>query len=288
MNTILNIALLIVGAASTVAAFGGKTWIEGQEPLIKRITSRGWISVICLVLALAIGIMRELHTRSMNKQISLENKLEATEAKAQADKRQSETQNELTMTQGQLAAANAKLGALEKLVQLTEDQITGGNGFPLAIILWDFPDKDGSFPLQVTVQGNAPLNDMNYSVTEGLYKRPSLQEVQQMTQQSIAIIYGHSSSPEKYFGLLNPHVLVPLGHVIRPQTTGVSTYRIGFRTRNRSVQETLDVRFNAELKIWQYRYVIKSEDTRDPNKILARQDWEPKKNLPILYGEGPP
>jgi len=288
MDTILNIALLIVAASSTIAAFGGKTWTEEEKPLIKRITPRGWVSIVCLILALVIGIAKELHTREVNLTSSLATKLAAAEAKAQADKLQSDTQNELTRTQGQLAVANTKLGDLEKLMKFTQDQITGGDGFPVAMILWSFPDKDGSFPLQVFVNGKAPLNDVAYSVAEGAYRRPALKDLPKITEQSISIIYGHTPSPEKYIGMLNPRMSVPLGYTIRPTRIGTSTYRIFFRTRNRSVQETLDVRFNTDLNIWQYKYLIKSEDTRDPNKVLAKEDWSPKKNLPMLYGEGPP
>ena len=138
MDTMLSITLLILGASSTVAAFGGKTWIEGEKSLIERITPRGWVSIVCLMLALVIGITKELHTREVDLASALSNKLATEEAKAQADKRQSDTQNELTITQGQLAVANAKLSDLGKLVQFTQDQITGGNGFPVALILWDY------------------------------------------------------------------------------------------------------------------------------------------------------
>jgi hypothetical protein len=234
MDTMLSITLLILGASSTVAAFGGKTWIEGEKSLIERITPRGWVSIVCLMLALVIGITKELHTREVDLASALSNKLATEEAKAQADKRQSDTQNELTITQGQLAVANAKLSDLGKLVQFTQDQITGGNGFPVALILWDFPDKDGSFPLQVSVDGKATLNDVTYSVSEGEYKRPAVQDLAKLTEQSISIIYGHTPSPEKYIGVLNPRMIIPLGYTIRPTRVGTSTYRIFFRTRNRS------------------------------------------------------
>ncbi len=55
----LNIALLLVGTTATLAAFGGKTWHEGDSPILKRITLRGWVSLLCLVLALSIGITKE-------------------------------------------------------------------------------------------------------------------------------------------------------------------------------------------------------------------------------------
>jgi hypothetical protein len=45
MGLALNILLLLLSATATLAAFGGRTWHEGQEPLLRRITRRGWLSL---------------------------------------------------------------------------------------------------------------------------------------------------------------------------------------------------------------------------------------------------
>jgi hypothetical protein len=58
----LNILLLTAGFIGALAAFGGKTWKEGDEPLLNRITKRGWVSVICLSAALGFGITKEVLT----------------------------------------------------------------------------------------------------------------------------------------------------------------------------------------------------------------------------------
>ncbi|HEY4943137.1 MAG TPA: hypothetical protein VII56_17030 [Rhizomicrobium sp.] len=58
MSFALNVALLLLGAAATAAAFGGKTWSEGTEPIYRRITLRGKISIACLTLSLALGITK--------------------------------------------------------------------------------------------------------------------------------------------------------------------------------------------------------------------------------------
>lgn len=59
----LNILLLGVGATATLAAFGGKTWVEGDEKIYERITRRGWISLGCLLAALILGITKEVKTQ---------------------------------------------------------------------------------------------------------------------------------------------------------------------------------------------------------------------------------
>lgn len=75
MVMFLNIALLVVGATATLSAFGGKTWLEGRGGLIKRITSRGWVSLCCLLIALGIGVFKEVASHERSKLAA-----EATEA----------------------------------------------------------------------------------------------------------------------------------------------------------------------------------------------------------------
>jgi hypothetical protein len=54
----ISLALLILGAAGTLAAFGGKTWLDDGRPLVRRITRRGWIALTCLTLATCAGIVK--------------------------------------------------------------------------------------------------------------------------------------------------------------------------------------------------------------------------------------
>jgi hypothetical protein len=56
---VYNVALTIFGFGATMAAFGGDTWIQGAQPLIKRITLRGWISLTLGLLALVVGVAKE-------------------------------------------------------------------------------------------------------------------------------------------------------------------------------------------------------------------------------------
>lgn len=63
----LNIAIAALTLASTLSAFGGKTWTEGSEPLFKRITFRGRIALTCLVLVFIAGISKEFASRAASK-----------------------------------------------------------------------------------------------------------------------------------------------------------------------------------------------------------------------------
>jgi Sec-independent protein translocase protein TatA len=83
-NLVINLALLVIGTTATLAAFGGKTWREGDEPILERITSRGWISILCLVMALALGAIKE--TRSAASDANRE--AEERAAKSDAERRE--------------------------------------------------------------------------------------------------------------------------------------------------------------------------------------------------------
>jgi uncharacterized protein YlxW (UPF0749 family) len=131
MVTFLNIALLVLGLASTLAAFGGTTCKEGHKPIQERIIARGWILLQCLVLALGVGICKELYSSNQQtkkdaaadlsaqraqsdankRQLELQNKLSAAaqQAKSEADKRQQDLQNRLATAQNRVELANIML-----------------------------------------------------------------------------------------------------------------------------------------------------------------------------------
>src|ERR1700683_544308 len=96
MTLVHNIVLLIVGTTATLAAFGGETWRKGPEPLLKRINSRGWVSLGCLLLALVIGTAKEVRTAIHDGQ---------QEKSAAADKENLEKKLEESKRQLQLADA---------------------------------------------------------------------------------------------------------------------------------------------------------------------------------------
>lgn len=101
MNLSLNIALLILGATATISAFGGKTWLEGEQPLLKRITLRGWVSLFCLSCALILGSLKEIVSAGANREL----KRERDDA------------------QLQVATANNKLDLLTKDLSSTRNQL---------------------------------------------------------------------------------------------------------------------------------------------------------------------
>jgi hypothetical protein len=63
----INIFLAIFGLGATLAAFGGDTWRKGNDKLVRRITHRGWVSLVCMSVAFIIGINKEINTHEKNE-----------------------------------------------------------------------------------------------------------------------------------------------------------------------------------------------------------------------------
>lgn len=294
-TTILSIVLLVIATVSTLSAFDGKK--DG------RITRKGWIALCLVILTFGVGVSKEVYSFSDAVRKDAESALETKKDQDKASARQSELKAQLATTQGQLELANKELELANTKLQLagtqlkdlkgdlkrTQDQITGGSGFPIAFITALNPDTDGSFPLWVRVHGEAPLLDVSYRIMEGEYKPPTPQEFQNMQSDAQAAFTGHSHDVVPAIGVLPPHKFFPLGASrIHPLRDRVNLYRILFDARNGSVMERLEVRFNTSEHIWQYRDEIRSQDPNSPEKLLLREDWLPKHFMPMIYGVGPP
>lgn len=63
--TLLNILLASLGLIGYLAAFGGKTWIDGKEGLLKRITRRGYVALVAILLSFLVGVYKEVSTRNI-------------------------------------------------------------------------------------------------------------------------------------------------------------------------------------------------------------------------------
>ncbi|WP_346751219.1 SH3 domain-containing protein [Splendidivirga corallicola] len=64
---IANILIAVFGLVGTLAAFGGDTWVEGEEPILKRVTKRGWIALIALFITFATGVIKEVRSHQISK-----------------------------------------------------------------------------------------------------------------------------------------------------------------------------------------------------------------------------
>ena len=89
MGLLINVALLTFGFVGTLSAFGGETWRSTDEPLRKRITKRGWLSLGCLILALSLGVTKEVQNNRASgeearKRLVLEQQLGDTRQRLEA------------------------------------------------------------------------------------------------------------------------------------------------------------------------------------------------------------
>jgi len=71
---ITNILIAAFGLLATLAAFGGDTWDKDEPGLIKRISQRGWVSLLSIVIAFSLGIYKEVQSH-----YELESKNKASE-----------------------------------------------------------------------------------------------------------------------------------------------------------------------------------------------------------------
>jgi len=120
MTAFLNLALLVIGTMATLAAFGGKTWRDGPERVLERVTARGWISLMCLVLAFAIGTIKEV----MSQREAAISAASAAREKAEAGRKRAEQSLQLAESNSQLELARKSLEDLRKIDQITQDRLS--------------------------------------------------------------------------------------------------------------------------------------------------------------------
>src|SRR6267143_3300542 len=116
---VINVLLLITGFAGAIIAVGGDTWLKGKNPLLERITARGWLSILLMVIALALGVYKELRTKSLEASKDAESQ---TREKLLQSKLDDETirlvvlQSQATTTANQLTLANKALAEDKRMV----------------------------------------------------------------------------------------------------------------------------------------------------------------------------
>jgi hypothetical protein len=82
----LNLALAVFALVGSLAAFGGDTWEKGTAPVLRRVTGRGWVALVCLLLAFLLGGIKEilLH-RESRAEAAIKQALESENKKQQEE-----------------------------------------------------------------------------------------------------------------------------------------------------------------------------------------------------------
>jgi hypothetical protein len=110
--TVLNIVLIVAATASTLSAVGGTTCREGDAPVWKRLTARGWVALGCLALTFFFGIVKEVLTRAETK---------LTESKEK--QKQEELANSLTSANSRLAAQSELMESEKKRLEAMQKKV---------------------------------------------------------------------------------------------------------------------------------------------------------------------
>lgn len=118
----LNISILLFGFGATVTAFGGDTLHKTNDSFFKRINTRGWIVISCIVITLIVGVYKEiiLNEISMEKDNTLNRMDNYVE---QLFKVQVDPNGNLEHLDNLLKRYNLVDGKLKQLIYLVETNI---------------------------------------------------------------------------------------------------------------------------------------------------------------------
>lgn len=130
----LNVLLLILGSVATLSAFGGDTWNKGKEPLLQRITPRGWVSLFCLAAALVLGTVKEVKSGRDETKIKRERD-DARQQLTHANSKLDTVAADLAKSQTELSTANGELVALTRQLESTRSQLSSETQINLLTVL---------------------------------------------------------------------------------------------------------------------------------------------------------
>lgn len=279
MTLLLNIALAVFGLTSTLAAFGGETWRKGEQPLLDRITPRGWLALSCLILSFVIGFTKEIRAYAAA--------IESTKAKELADRENAEQRRQLAELQQRLTASTieqAKYAArIESLSGETRDLVTGGRSY-VWLVVAPVGAQDGLLPVMAIHGGDEiPAFDVNIRLeTTG-----QCDGVETWTMRKV-MMTGINDPRRFYLPAVTPNMIHPIS--VRLQPTCNNAYYLAYiYTRNRVLfQQTLLKKVDDS---WRFATRLRDLVTGDTlhtavdRRIAANLTWpkEPAANAQLLH-----
>jgi len=121
LDTIINIALLLLGFVTAIVSIGGETWKKER----KQITRRGWIAICSFTLTFVLGAWKEW--RSVNERSQAKSAQEHLETQLKSDTER------LTEIRLDVKVTREKLGeAVDALARIANHQI-GSSGSSVAV-----------------------------------------------------------------------------------------------------------------------------------------------------------
>lgn len=115
MSFAINLMLLLLGTTGALAAFGGETWKKGDDPVLKRVTRRGWLALACMLATLALGIAKEV--------LSNTSAAESSDRQRALERNLGQTTNELNLARQNLARSSAELREMNERFSKTNGEL---------------------------------------------------------------------------------------------------------------------------------------------------------------------
>ena len=159
-SSTLNVLGGVFAAAGTLCAFGGKTWRETDEALIKRVTVRGWLSIALLLLGLAVAITKEFDADTSSKK-SVKEKEALTTQLAVANESLGLVSEQLRASKELLTVVREELGQAQKYAERQSTNtlmLSLLNGAPVKNIALVLPADESLRPVprMLAVAGSDP------------------------------------------------------------------------------------------------------------------------------------
>lgn len=149
---ILNLGIAVFGFVGSLAAFGGETWEEGDEAVLKRVTRRGWVALACLSAAFLLGGVKEV----AQHRISLEEAAVKTELQEKNELQRQEIGRQLGKIEDLQTRIESSTAELEASAEkLSEEQLASIEvAFKLAIKI---PRETDDAFVSLRGQGTVPV-----------------------------------------------------------------------------------------------------------------------------------
>lgn len=177
MLIFLNIVLLCVATAATLAAFGGDTWDKEKknEPFLHRVTLRGWISLGCLFAALILGVSKEIETKAdaakekaADKAAADANERLLTAQLANTQQNLAEARSRLDKVLGVLATTQKTLGSVQSDLGTARSDLANANLASLETALGGAKDEIKEMWLFIPIKSPRTIDEIKQDFLPGL------------------------------------------------------------------------------------------------------------------------
>jgi hypothetical protein len=175
----------------------------------------------------------------------------------------------ITKSDEQFAATMRSTDVLIANSRQNLDEIIGGTSYIVVTPILVPINGENEFRLGAHVIGEHRVSDARISLQD--LPQPKVdpsQDFQNVVQGKKELVI--------FNGVVDPFSMQTLNRTILPSSAEVSSYGVSVYARNGSTMELLYVRFNSEMKRWEYSWMIGRvirAKTKFTTKLINKQDW---------------